>query len=534
MGRPKAPDRSGQLSLFGDTSAVGRSRSVHAGRLRFVDPNPSKILIGSELLGDFLKRVGEERVFEIRDLLQGLDWSRFESRYKAGGRPPYHPRLTLSIVLFGVMNGVSSLRKLENFARTNLACWWLSGGIMPDHDTLADVLNRFAEDLESGFFEELTTQILAKTGSRCDDLAGDGTVVEAATSRYRGLKLEAAQAALEEAQRRCEAQPESPKRQRELAQAKRVQKVAEERSEKRVRKGKAAYVRVSPTEPEAVYQSSKVPATASTKAFAYSYKPSILANHDRLILAQSVHPSSEVTQVKGLLEQANRVTPEVSRLMLDAGFFSGEVAGLAARQDLDLLCPEGKDPARTSAPKAKKRRFPKERFEYDAESDSYLCPAGKRLHRLWTSKREEGTPIQYGGAPCRSCPLRPQCTASKKRGRTITRSLPADEEEALDACREVMKHPKAIEAYRARAGMVEPVFAEMRAIGLSRFARFGGAGARLEFALRSIAHNLRRFLALIGALLERWLLERIHRFSQLRPRPTTRPRRSRHGLLAAA
>lgn len=525
MTRPKEPDRSGQLSLFGGEGVVGRSRSVPKGRLRFVDPSPSKILIGSELLGDFLERVGERHVFEIRDLLCSMDWSRLESRYKPGGRPPYHPRLTLSIVLFGVMNGISSLRKLENFARTNLACWWLSGGIMPDHDTLADVLNRFAEDLAGGFFEELTKQILAKTGSSCSDLAGDGTVVEAAASRYRGLKLEAAQAAAEEAQKRSEAKPEDERLQAKLAETKRVLEVAEERSKKRTRKGKEAYVRVSPSEPEAVYQCSKLPATATTKAFAYSYKPVVLANRDRLIVAQSVDPSSEVAQVEGLLDQAKRVTPEVSRLMLDAGFFSGEVAGLAAKHDLDLLCPERKDPSRgRPRPAKEKRYFPKDRFEYDSETDSFLCPAKKRLNPLWKARpeRDGAVQVQYGGAPCKSCPLRPQCTSSKKRGRIVTRSLSKDQEEALGACREVMRHPKAVEAYAARAGMVEPVFSEMRQGGLLRFLRHGATGAELEFAVRSIAHNLRRFVALIRAAFALWRLERLGGLSEPRSRATIR------------
>ena len=154
---------------------------------------------------------------------------------------------------------------------------------------------------------------------------------------------------------------------------------------------------------------------------------------------------------------------------------------------------------KAKAHKKKTKHFPKERFTYDAESDTYTCPAGHTLTPRWKTRTETRKNVQYSGAPCESCPLKPKCTSRTKR--LITRTLPKAEEEALEASRQVMEHPKAIEAYASRAGMVEPVFAEMRQLGLSRFARKGLKGASLEFAIRSIAHNLRRFVGLLTAAL---------------------------------
>ena len=46
---------------------------------------------------------------------------------------PYAPRLMMGLILYGVMQGVHSLRQLERLARLDLGCMWVTGGIAPDH-----------------------------------------------------------------------------------------------------------------------------------------------------------------------------------------------------------------------------------------------------------------------------------------------------------------------------------------------------------------------------------------------------------------
>ena len=89
-------------------------------------------------------------------------------------------------------------------------------------------------------------------------------------------------------------------------------------------------------------------------------------------------------------------------------------------------------------------------------------------------------------------------------------------DEVREAMREVMGQPGARAEYRRRQGMVEPVFASLRQKqGLGRFRRRGLAGARLEFSLHVLAHNLGRAVAAVEARRSRrfrpivGLLERI-------------------------
>ena len=54
----------------------------------------------------------------------------------AEGAPAYHPRLLLSVWLYGFMTGVRSSRKLEAACCDQLPYLWLTGFQKPDHNTL--------------------------------------------------------------------------------------------------------------------------------------------------------------------------------------------------------------------------------------------------------------------------------------------------------------------------------------------------------------------------------------------------------------
>jgi hypothetical protein len=465
----------------------------------FLDPNPSGIAVGDQLLREFLEAGGARDVFWIRDFLrQKVDLTLFENRYRGGGRPPYHPAVMVGLILYGLHNGLSSLRKLERFARNDIRCWWLTGGIFPDHSKIGDFVNKHAEELSGSFFEDLTRALLAECGSKTERLAGDGTVIQAAGSRLRRIKREAAEQAASESRERARANPNVECLQRDAEAAEEVAQAAREREQTRRNHGKNAdSVRVCKTEPEAPIQKQK------DGSFAPSWTPSVLANEDRFVVAQEVHPTSETAVLPDMLEQAKRTTEgSPDTLMLDAGYFCTSVVVLTLASGISLLCPQGQSLGGGSW-KKKSARYAKSAFEYDTDSDTYECPQGHKLRFLGKSReRERGKPKElaqerpyrrYGGAPCAHCPDRERCTTAKH-GRTIKRY---DDDELKEALAQVMENPLARSEYRKRIGMVEPVFSSLRDCQcLDRFRRRGLRKVRLEFALHSAAHNLGRALAL--------------------------------------
>lgn len=174
----------------------------------FREPDAGMILIGGVRLEERLRLACVRDALVVRDILFEQEWGAFESRYKPGGRPSYSPRLMAGLILYGVMRGASSLRGLERLARTDLGCMWVSGGICPDHSVIGRFINLRGDELREEFFEGLTRSVLKATGTGVGEVAGDGTVREAACSRYRNIEMEAAEKRAEEAARTLAQSPD--------------------------------------------------------------------------------------------------------------------------------------------------------------------------------------------------------------------------------------------------------------------------------------------------------------------------------------
>ena len=57
----------------------------------------------------------------------------------ATGRPAYHPGVLLKIYIYGYLNRIQSSRRLETEAQRNVELMWLSGRLMPDFKTIANI-----------------------------------------------------------------------------------------------------------------------------------------------------------------------------------------------------------------------------------------------------------------------------------------------------------------------------------------------------------------------------------------------------------
>ena len=491
---PKRPvteaQATGQLSLVDQPKSSQEEAPEKATdrELTFKEGDPESIWFGDESLRTYLEEADMGHAFLIRDLLESLDWSEFEKKYSPGGRPPYAPRVMMGLILYGLTEGTSSLRGLEKLARLDLVCQWITGGVCPDHATIGRFINLHKETISGPFFEKLTARIVECLPEVDRQVAGDGTTMEAAASRYKSLKLEAAKQAAAEARDKADRHPDEADLQHKAAQAEAVAEEAERRAKRREerRRGKAEETRIHPEEPDAYYHRLK------NGQYRYGYVPSIVVNRQRMIVGQTVDEAREIDVVAEELDQAEEILGEIESLSLDANYFCFDILETAVERELDLLCPA---PETVSDRESKK--FPKSAFAYDPGTDTCRCPAGETMERTSSGYDEElDQPYAYYETDaCSGCPLRDQCTESA-RGRRIKRW---EADELKDAARWVMSQPKAQEAYRHRNGSVEPVFGELRHIqGLERFHRKGTEKVSVEFALHAAAHNLRRLKTLLG------------------------------------
>lgn len=95
--------------------------------------------------------------------------------------------------------------------------------------------------------------------------------------------------------------------------------------------------------------------------------------------------------------------------------------------------------------------FSKEEFRYDAEADTYTCPAGQTLRPRYYGKLRDNVKVIYCDRKvCKNCELRPSCTSKSYRGVTrleneavldrMAARLDA-RPEILDRRRESVEHP---------------------------------------------------------------------------------------------
>ena len=476
-------DRSYQFDLLGKTPpAIKQNKCTltESGR-RFTAPHSEDIYLGMTRLDHYLKQAGLSTPLLVATSLNRQDWSEFEARYAPTGRAPYAPRAMMGLILFGVMQGIDSLRCLERFARQDLGCMWVTGGICPDHASIGRFIILHEESMSSGFFESLTRAALKATGSDGNNLAGDGTVVEAACSHYNLLRKEAAKDQAEMARSALESSPEDKQLQHKSAQANQAEAIFNSRKQSRINKSaNTDSLAVSPTEPEAMVQPQK-----RGRGKAPSYKPSVLANDKRIILAYDIDPSQEISVISTMLDQSKRVTGEEAKeLLLDAGYCYMPVIKTTLDRDISLLCPEGKG----AGVKRKGKIFVKSQFRYIKEEDVYLCPAEQRLY---PGSKNNIKYVMYRTSACKSCQIKDQCTSAKA-GRRIRR---LDSDEVKEALYEVMQHPQAQKAFHQRQAMVEPVFSVLKQVqGLTRFRRRGLSGVKRELTLHVLAYNLKRMV----------------------------------------
>ena len=194
-----------QYNLFGgeptSTDASQLQTALNSGR-RFVTGDARAIFLGPVRLEEHLKRCGQHAPLTVARLLAEQDWLPFEQRYAATGRAPYAPQLMVGLILYGVMQGVHSLRELERLARLDLGCMWVTGGIGPDHANIGRFIVQHecpegqwpAKTKEEGLFHKSAFSDDPSTDTyRCP--AGETLILfskSAETARTRALSVYAA------------------------------------------------------------------------------------------------------------------------------------------------------------------------------------------------------------------------------------------------------------------------------------------------------------------------------------------------------
>ena len=378
------------------------------------------------------------------------------------GRPGYDPRDLLKLYLYGYLQQIRSSRRLESECRRNIELLWLLGRLAPDHKTIAE-FRRLHRDGVTAAGAELVRLARSVGLVKGEWIAIDGSKFQAVSSTRSVREREALERYLE--------QLEQSDRQDEVV----IDPSAVASALEKLRQH---------PEPEVGLMR-----TTNGIIPAYNVQAAVDTEHALIVVQQVTDQAADNRSLQPMAEAAKAAVGEPATLnvIADAGYSNGEQAEACEAKGILPHVPAN----RAVNNQGDGTLFDRTKFTYQAESDTFLCPAGQTLARKQLVRKDRS--VYYMGQPevCGSCALKSRCTTSSQR--LVSRHL---HEEALQR----MQQRATPEAMRLRRSTVEHPFANLkyRIFGHPRFLLRGLRGAQTEISLAVAAYNLKRMRNILG------------------------------------
>lgn len=457
-----------------------------------------QILLFPERLDDYIAAENEVRAIDA--FVDGLDLARLEIARAVPSRlgaSAYDPRDLLKLYVYGYLNRVRSSRRLERECHRNVEVMWLVRTLKPDHKTIADFRKVNAAALKKVYREfSVVCQELNLFGGELTFI--DGTKIHAVNGKDRNFTVERLKKLLPRIEERISEYLSELDRQ-DGAEADPAQQKSLAEKLERLKERKAKYEQfqadlkgegerqLSLTDPESRRMKTR-------EGFGVCHNAQIAVDpKHHLIVAQDV--TNDVNDREQLAQMAvaakESLGVETLEAVADCGYHNAGKVKECQEAKVTAYVPS----VESTSKNANQGLFTKLDFRYDAERDEYLCPNSQWLS-FFTQSKDKGQEVRYyaNTAACRDCPLRQQCTKSKKDGRRIARRAHEEYAEVMEV--RVKARP---ELQQQRKCVVEHPFGTMkRAMDFGYFLLKGLKKVRGEFSLMALAYNLRRVLNLLG------------------------------------
>jgi transposase len=412
----------------------------------------------------------DDLVFVVLDAVAAVDLGEFRRRYRADGhgRAAFDPEMMVALLLYGYCQGERSSRVIEKRCVRDVGYRVLTGGLRPDHATIARFRARHEKAL-GGLFGQVLRLLAAEGMVALGLLSLDGTKLAGNASQKANKTLPQIEKILAEAAERDAAedlqQSESPQPATPRALARRAERrerlaaaadrlAAEDQARRQAQRAKqevwdAAAAEGRPragrrppdeprtnrnnTEPRANITDPDVRVMRNQKAYFAGYNGQLVVTADQVIVGAmlSQHPVDR-TLLHPLLDTCRQqlaeagIRPKLRTVLADSGYVSEEAFARADASGLRLLAPLAKDPGR-------------------------------------------------------------------RRARAPERALHLNRLPATARARRRLRHPRGRDDYKMRARTVEPVFGQLKACQkLTMMSRRGLAACENEWLLACAAHNLRK------------------------------------------
>ncbi len=412
------------------------------------------------------------------------------------GRPSYDPGDLLKLYLYGYMNRVRSSRDLEAACRRNIEVLWLLHRLRPCFKTIAAFRSEHGEGLRG------VCRAFVEFARRAGLLAGgvvavDGSKFEADNALERHCTRAQVEGDLERLDQRIatyleeldradvaedddgdgsgDGEPSSEAVERALDALRERRAHLEEVHRDMQATGERARALTDG-------DSRKMRTGRGEWIIGYNVQLAVDGGHGLIVGHEVTTEANDRRQLVPLALGAQAALGGGAlTVVADTGYAVAEAAQRCADHGITAIAPR-------QTPHSHWPGFARERFVYDADSDTYQCPAGATLR----FRQEVRGQRRYMTPACRTCAIKAQCTGGQYRQVTRTRH-----EAALEAMDE-RAHEDPYWMRLRRSTAEHPFGTFKQAWQARRFLTRGLSRVRAEMALNVTAYNIKRLIAVIG------------------------------------
>lgn len=412
------------------------------------------------------------------------------------GAPAYDPRAMLKLLVYGYSYGLRSSRKLERECHYNLSFIWLTGGLRPDHKTIAEFRRRHKKALATVLKQCarlcLKLGLIAGNtffvdGSKVRANAGIGNTWDAKRCQKRLAKLDER---IAEILAECDATDRNEKDDASLVH------LQEQLADEQTLRAKVAAIleqiqsqekpSLNITDPDCTKIHSRQGSHAG-----YNVQTVVDEQQGLIVSSDVVNDNNDCHQFAAQIEQAQETLGRPCQsACADSGYCDVEELAKIDAQGVNVVVP-----TQEQAANQEPGPFHVSRFTYDPEDDCFICPAGQRLKYVSTESKRRRKNYLAVGSVCRACCSFGVCTTNGY-GRKVTRLFQADLREKL---RRQYEQPVNQAVYQRRKERAELPFGHIKHnLKCTSFSLRGLEGVKAEASLLATCFNMARMISLLG------------------------------------
>ena len=391
------------------------------------------------------ERVRKDHV--LRKIAEKVDfdfvYGEVEESYGDRGNVSVPPPIILKMMLLLMLYDVRSERELMETIPERLDWLWFLGydldDTIPDHSVLSKARTRWGVDVFKKFFERIVYQCVEASLVDGEKIFVDASLIQADASKNSVVNTQSLQRYLNTSYQRLL-----------------------ERLDDQELKGETPVngSHISTTDPDA----SIVRHGPGKAALSYKTHRAVDPRHE-VITATVVTPGS--VDDGEMLPEVIRVHEEttssnVTTVVADSKY--GTIENYLMCHDIGI---EGHIPSLEGTQEgtgSKEGIFSRDMFTYDAQTDTYRCPAGEVLKRRNYNARRSSYEYKASRGVCAGCSLREGCTRSRN-GRSIKRH---EQQEVIDRMKEQARTRGARKDIKKRQDLSERSFARSTRFGYKR------------------------------------------------------------------